>query len=52
MVEKLKLLKAVAKVFCGITVKEFNEKFKGMSYDRIRRYIILVSAEKEQFGGV
>lgn len=47
---KLKLLKAVAKVYHGITVAQFNEMFKGKSYDVIRRYLTLIKAEGEQFG--
>lgn len=49
--ERLKLLKAVAKVYCGITVKQFNEKFKGMSYERIKRQLVLVQTERLQCGG-
>ena len=49
--EKLKLLKAVAKVYCGITVAQFNEKFKGMNHDKIKRYLVLVQTERLQCGG-
>lgn len=49
--ERLKLLKAVAKVYCGITVAQFNEKFKGMSYERIKRQLVLVQMERLQCGG-
>ena len=51
MMEKLKLLKAVARVYGGITVIEFNEKFNGMSYSAIKRYLVIVIAERKQFGG-
>ena len=50
MSSKEKLLRAVAHVFAGITVEQFNEMFKGMSEEAIARYMVLVSAERKQFG--
>ena len=50
MSNKEKLLRAVAHVFCGITVQQFNEKFKGMSAEQIHRYMVIVCAERRQFG--
>lgn len=51
MSRKMKLLKAVAKVFRGMTVVEFNNKFMGMSEESIHRYLTIVEAERLQFGG-
>lgn len=48
---KLKLLKAVAKVYCGITVQQFNQMFKGKTDAQIRRHLVLVSAEARQIYG-
>lgn len=45
---KHKLLKAVAKVFAGITVDEFNRKFSGRSEEEIIRYLNIVCAERAQ----
>lgn len=49
--EKLKLLKAVAKVYCGITVHQFNQMFKGKTKEQIHRHLVLVSAEERQIYG-
>ena len=50
MEQRLKLLKAVTKVFYGITVAQFNEKFAGWSVDAIYRYLRLIEAERKQIG--
>ena len=50
MSNKEKLLIAVAHVFAGITVEQFNKMFAGMSEEAIKRYMILVCAERKQFG--
>lgn len=50
MDKRMKLLKAVAKVFYGITVAQFNEKFGGWSADAIDRYLRLIVAERKQLG--
>lgn len=50
MSNKEKLLIAVAHVFAGITVEQFNKMFAGMSEEAITRYMILVCAERKQFG--
>ena len=47
---KLKLFKAVAKVFKGITVEQFNKEFAGWDLDMIERYLRLVLVESLQFG--
>jgi hypothetical protein len=52
MSNKEKLLRAVAHVFVGITVAQFNKIFEGMSEEAIARYMVLVSAERKQFGMV
>lgn len=52
MSNKEKLLRAVAHVFVGITVAQFNEMFEGMSESAIERYILLITAERKQFGMV
>lgn len=48
---KLELLKAVAKVYCGITVHQFNLMFKGKTQEQIYRHLVLVSAEERQIYG-
>ena len=50
MSNKEKFLKAVAHGFAGITVEQFNKMFAGMSEEAITRYMILVCAERKQFG--
>lgn len=48
---KLKLLKAVAKVYYGITVHQFNLMFKGKTQEQIHRHLVLVAAEAQQIYG-
>ena len=48
---KLMLLRAVAKVYCGITVQQFNQMFKGKTQEQIQRHLVLVSAEAQQIYG-
>ena len=48
---KLSLLKAVAKVYCGITVHQFNQMFKGKTQEQIHRHLVLVAAEAQQIYG-
>ena len=49
---KLMLLKAVAKVYCGITVHQFNLMFKGKTQEQIQRHLVLVATEAQQIYGV
>ena len=48
---KLKLLKAVAKVYCGITVQQFNQMFEGKTEGQIQRHLVLAAAEAQQIYG-
>ena len=48
---KLKLLKAVAKVYYGITVWQFNQMFKGKTQEQIQRHLVLIQAEHRQIYG-
>lgn len=48
---KLKLLKAVAKVYCGITVQQFNKMFEGKTEGQIHRHLSLAYAEAQQIYG-
>ena len=41
MSNKEKLMRAAAFVYAGITVKEYNEMFSGMSEEEISRWIKL-----------
>jgi hypothetical protein len=52
MSNKEKLLRAVARVFVGITIEQYNKMFAGMSEAAIERYILLITAERKQFGMV
>ena len=48
---KLKLLRAVAKVYGGITVAQFNEMFEGLTEGQIQRHLVLAMAEAQQIYG-
>jgi hypothetical protein len=48
---KLKLLKAVAKIYCGITVQQFNQMFAGKTEYQIHRHLKLAYAEAQQIYG-
>ena len=48
---KLKLLRAVAKVYGGITVAQFNEMFSGKTEAQIHRHLALIQAEAQQIYG-
>ena len=48
---KLKLLKAVAKVYYGITVAQFNAMFEGKTEYQIHRHLALIQAEAQQIYG-
>ena len=51
MSNKERLMRAVASVYAGMTVQEYNEKFAGKSEEEISRYIKLLCAERLQLGG-
>ena len=48
---KLKLLRAVAKVYGGITVAQFNEMFEGLTEGQIQRHLVPAMAEAQQIYG-
>lgn len=45
---RTKLLHAVLKVYGGMTVAEFNQRFNGRDEETILRYLKIVEAERAQ----
>lgn len=46
--QRTKLLKAILKVYGGMTVAEFNRRFNGRDEGTILRYLKIVEAERAQ----
>ena len=51
MQDRMFLLRMASSLFKGMTVAEFNERFKGMNSCAIRKYFQIILAERKQFGG-
>lgn len=49
--EKLEYLRVIAKAYPGIKVVEYNRGFKGVNKAVMKRLVLLILAEREQFGG-